>query len=663
MKDPEKKISGWGVLRLLFWAGLLLYGFSRFIPSTAVSDYPVYNAIDNAWSQCLHIAFAGHWQFGRDIVFTYGPWGFLARGYSPPTYLVSVMVWIILTLIFMGAGWRLARQLSANRLVAGLWLAGFMALASVPVGNDFDTRLVAWGVLLLFCHFFAEPGSRSPIQYLLIVSLGWLSLVKFTGLMESALLISVIAVEVVFRRRQFPWIVPLWLASLLFFWVAAGQHLSSIGPFLGDCWRITNGYTEAMMLTTATGANHVLVFILMAALIIALLGVLAWERHRLWGALPVAGSAAILFLAFKLGYVRNDVHEVTAALALVLISLASLVIAWPQRKTIAGAALGLLVVALIFASVVFNGLLAESGLARQLAGTFNYYNLMAPVAAVSTSFLENNYENLQAAERKIVPLPDLEGGTDLYSYDQSVLFAHNLRYQPRPVIQSYSAYTPALAEINAAHLRTAQAAHNILFAIQPLDSHFPALDDGLSWPELLTRYDLKGLADDQGAFLLLTRSLVPRKFSLTPLAKTSVRFGESLALPDAGHGLVWVEIEIKKTLAGTVVNALYKPPVLRLSVKLRDHTQHSYRLVPGMAGGGFLLSPLVADNRAFAALASAGGRDLANAAVESLVIFADTASGSTGCYQDPMAIQFYRLDFPVQPSSIVWPAPPQKIKI
>lgn len=653
-----KNIRWMTVVRGLAVAGMFLYVFSRFVPYSSVDDYPIIDGIENAWAQVLHVAFSRHWQFGQDIVFTYGPWGFLARGYYPPTYPVSVIAWIILSLVFLCAGWRLACHLSDNRLVAGLWLVGFTAAASIPAGDDFNARLVAWGVLLLFLHFFVEEGVFTPIQALLAVSLGWLSLVKFTGLMESVMVVAVIAADNIFRHRRFPWIVPLWVASLVFFWVAAGQHLSSLGPFLCNSWRITSGYTEAMMLTDKTGARDAVCFLLIAVLLCALTGRVAWVRHRFLGALPLAGLGTILFIVFKLGYVRNDRHEIISATALVLISLVCLAVAWPGRKRAAGAASCLLIASTLFASSVFNCWLPGNGLWKQLAGTFSIYNLLAPVAGPYSGYLRSNYEKNLASERKAHPLPPIEGDADLYSYDQTILFAHTLLYQPRPVIQSYSAYTPELAEMNAAHLRTARAASNILFAIQPINDRFPSLEDGRSWPELLTLYDLKGASDDKRTFLLLSRSAAAREFHLTPLQNTSARFGEPVTLPAATNGPVWVEIEIKKSLAGTVVSTLYKPPVLMLTVSLQDHTQRRFRLVPGMAGSGFLLSPLIADTRSFAALASTGRQDLTGLEVVSMTISASTESGSTRCYQSPMAVRFYRLDFPRQDFRMDWPVKP-----
>jgi hypothetical protein len=78
-----------------------------------------------------------------------------------------------------------------------------------------------------------------------------------------------------------------------------------------------------------------------------------------------------------------------------------------------------------------------------------------------------------------------------------------------------------------------------------------------------------------------------------------------------------------------------------------------------MARGGFLLSPVIGDTRAFAALASADGqRDLVGREVMSMTLSADTRSRSTICYQSPMAVRFYRLDFPRQDFKMDWPMKP-----
>ena len=57
------------------------------------------SGLDPSWTQVQTHAFTHAWQFGTDIVFTYGPWGFLATTlYDPATYRLLIGFWLVLAL-------------------------------------------------------------------------------------------------------------------------------------------------------------------------------------------------------------------------------------------------------------------------------------------------------------------------------------------------------------------------------------------------------------------------------------------------------------------------------------------------------------------------------------------------------------------------------------
>jgi hypothetical protein len=227
----NKTANPWKMIRRLIWLPGVFYVLSRFLPCHPVDDYTVWMPTDDAWALCLHAGFAQHLQFGRDIIFTYGPWGLLARDYYPPTFWISMSSWLLLSAVFIWAGWRVARFFTNNCLVAWLWLMAFAAVATIPLGNDFSDRVIAWLVLLLFVHFFVEERAFSPLQAALAFTLAWLGLVKFTGFMEGGFLVAVIGLDTVFRHRRFPWIVPVWLAGFLFFGRWPGSNWICCGHF------------------------------------------------------------------------------------------------------------------------------------------------------------------------------------------------------------------------------------------------------------------------------------------------------------------------------------------------------------------------------------------------------------------------------------------------
>ena len=481
----------------------LLFVFSRFLPTGGLGRYDI---VDDSWIQMLHFAFANRLQFGRDIVFTFGPWGFLYGGYNPATYSISVIVWAVLAAVFWWAAWRVVAHFFKNPLVCWLWMMAFIGLASISPFLNMDVRLTAWPLLLLLLHFSVEERPFTTIQAMLVISLGLLSLIKHSMFTIAVVTVLIIAADNVFRQRRFPWIVLAFAGGLFFFWVLAGQGLTRFGLYLRGASEIVSGYTEAMMWQQPTDKADIVRFWEVAAALCALVGYVVCKRHRFFGLLPLLGLAFILFAAFKYGYVRHDGHEVTATNLLLLAVLLWLPAAWctiwQRSRWLVPAVLLPLIFAALLASLSLKRY-ANSGLFSVLAQQLRVQNLFAP-AKTFREFLEDRQNsfrayNTYAAGFRAGTFPNLDihdnGSADVYPLSHTLALPLGLTCRPRPIFQSYSVYTPRLAEMNAAHLRSDRAADHILFDLWTIDGRFPSQDDSLSWPELLTRYDITGAAD------------------------------------------------------------------------------------------------------------------------------------------------------------------------
>src|SRR6266478_276982 len=499
------------------WLGAttsLVFAFSRFLPSGTRETYGI---IDDSWMQMLHMAFAERLQFGRDIVFTFGPWGFLYGGYHPETYLISVVVWAVLAAVFWWAAWRVVTHFFKNPLVCWLWMTAVIGLASISAFLNMDVRLTAWPLLLLLVHFSVEERPLTVTQAMLVISLALLSLIKHSIFMIAVVTVLIIAADNVFRQRRFPWIVLAFAGGIFFFWVLAGQRLNWFGPFLRGASEIVSGYTEAMMLWQPTDEADILRFREVAIAVCVLVGYVVCKQHRLFGLLPLLGFAFIVFAAFKHGYVRHDIHEIAATNLLLLAALLWLPVAWcivwQRSRWLIPAVLLPLIFATPLASLSFKRY-AGVRLFSALAQTLSVRNMIAPAKRL----LEDRQQSLRsynayvASLRGAFPNLELHGSADVYPLSQAVALGPGVTCRPRPVFQSYAACTPKLAELNAAHLRSDRAADHILFDVWTIDGRYAAQDDSLSWPELLTRYDITGAAD---RYLLMKKSVTHRQYELT----------------------------------------------------------------------------------------------------------------------------------------------------
>jgi hypothetical protein len=260
--------------------------------------------------------------------------------------------------------------------------------------------------------------------------------------------------------------------------------------------------------------------------------------------------------------------------------------------------------------------------------------------------------------RAAFPNLEIHGSADVYPLSQTLALPLGLTCRPRPIFQSYSAYTPKLAEMNAAHLRSDRAADHIFFDVWTTDRRFAAQDDSLSWPELLARYDILGMA---GPYILMQKSVTPRQYDLTPIGETVAKFDEAIEIPSMKDGPIWVRIDIRRSLWGNVVAMVYRPPRVLIRLFTRSGRVHGGRLLPAEARAGFLLSPVVENRQSFFALASTNWlHELAGLEVTSARISTDRGRrvGQVNMppitdqlivasrYQSPpVRVRFYRLDF------------------
>jgi hypothetical protein len=345
--------------------------------------------------------------------------------------------------------------------------------------------------------------------------------------------------------------------------------------------------------------------------------------------------------------VRGDFpHRLTAACAL----LPWLAVALLPEEDASTAKLSIVAAAAAIAPTLFlvSSILVErpdSSLFGLAASRFRAWpgEVQAAVrAAAGRTGLPERSKVALAEIRRADPLPTLSGTVDLYTARVGLALAQDVEYRPRPVFQSYCAFTPRLLRLNADHLVGPSAPETILFTVVDwIDGRMPAMDDSLSWPTILSRYRVDGTA---AGHLLLRRRASPRAIARRPISSFRASFGRPVRIGDRSGSATWAEIEVRPTMLLRAWSLLDRPPILVLTVLLASGQPRSYRLVPGIARAGFLISPVIEEDDEFVRLASGRRATLAPHEVEAISVASSDSNDPSWAYGPEYEVRFFALD-------------------
>lgn len=571
-----------------------------FVPFSPKMPAP---GLDASWALGLNQAVAQGLAFGKEIIFTLGPYSSIyTKMFHPTTSLMmyagslylSISYWVILVLLIKNKPNYLVIMLSIPLL--GMIYSRDSLLFSYP--------------LLISLYYFQCLADKKTIHHtsllictLLFAPLGLLALIKGSLLIlclatlilcSSFFILECINLSLQGGSKQFYKLSIICLcspaAAMSIFWMASGQTLGNLPAYILNTLIISSGFSEAM---STFGNNLEVVLYLFNALLI--LCSLFWQKDTssLRRLFLFSLYFIFLFVSFKTGFTRHYGHAFIAGTSILMASLFLLLIQQSKLNVI-----------LVFLSInswfVINSHYTHISLSTNFKSNYSsaWYGFKRSLE--EPSWLETNFNLSMNFLQTQNPLPTLAGTTDIYSYNQAYLLSSANIWSPRPVFQSYSVFMPSLIEKNKQHLQGKHKPDHIIFNIEPIDKRLPALEDGASWPLILKNYKPSQVSNN---FLILDAKpdiSKPKK----PTALISSRqhqLGEEVFLPP-NKGYLFAKISLKPTLWGKIAAVFYKPSPLMISMILQNGTEKNYRFIASMARSGFLISPLVENTRDFNAL-------------------------------------------------------------
>jgi len=544
--------------------------------------------LDASWQLMLIHAHAAGLQFGKDVIYTWGPWGFLCSGYDMGNVeAVPILIWqtagqlgMALGMVVLTRGLVFWRRIAfAVLMIAWHWLfldtiyfilIGLIVIAGLMRGEAKLVRLVGWTFVLGFL-------AQLKFTYFALASAGVLAAMACWAGRRSWAHVQAIAGGFAF--------------AVCAAWCAAGQNLDNLYPYLRRSVDLASAYGDSMGLDESWtlfiwGAG----FALLSALFIYT----SWRalRERAFAAAACGYLAFSLFAIWKEAFTRADYAplggHVFGLFAYVLILAPVLPgLLFPGRRWhwFDASAIAVLAALASFDRPILDS--CPRIVWERFRGNARALGRLGELPQEWQDWYQRACAGVQLpAVRAAVGT----GTVDVYDFDTSIAFMNGLNLDSRPIFQGFTAYTPSLEGWNLRFYQSGRAPEFLLWNNDQVDNRYPGQDDAMLIAALVGH--LEPLLEEGGYGLFRRSGPIPRKPPERRLLMSrTVRLSEEVVLPPAGDRAIWLRANAVPNNLGRLRSLVYKPAEIDLSTTDDSGRSNVWRLVPRIARDGLILVP------------------------------------------------------------------------
>lgn len=527
-------------------------------------------------------------KFGTDIMFTYGPLGFLYNtepiGYNA---VISLVFYTILALLF---AWLLWHTFSKQKGVRGYCLIALFAMIILS-GTYLCSKDYYISLIVFLAISLAWYEENNPHKYLILTTIVsiLLALIKFnTGIQCMITLVLYVLGKIVIdgRKSLYYFIYP--VAMLVGYMVCFFIHNPSINgiiEYVVTNLEISSGYNSAMSIVpdpkmlfgaVLCGGSYIL-FLLVV-----------FFSHRKTALYLLLFSGA-LFQSFKHGFVRGDAHVYIFFMAFsMIIAVIALFLEYDLIICKFKAVPLKLYISIITIFIMFIvPMYVINASVRDIVDTIpeKYDQIKNQIPAVLS-------QKIAESEEDLLPQPILdEIGNDTVAvlpWELSIGAYNDINMVVMPALQSLMAYTPELDKKNASFFEGDDAPEYIVFALYTIDNRIPLLETPATWNAIYENYDAVML---EGIYLLLQKSDDPYQIKLGEPEVVQASSTAIVNLPQDNMN-TFVRVETDLTLWGKLNKLFYQIPPVDLTLIYSDGSSSTGRVIPEVMENGVILDML-----------------------------------------------------------------------
>ncbi|WP_155266727.1 hypothetical protein [Selenomonas ruminantium] len=589
---------------------LLIYG----VLTLPIFYGRIANGLDPSWSYALNKMIGlENIKFGRDVVFTYGPMGFLcAPEYLNDCFKFAAIIFIMLFVGQMVVFYKCYLNKSNN-------ISLYIALITMFLGNILVSAdiFIQYCILLSLLALWKDINNNfTAIYFTFAVTIAFFYKWSVTIGILASICIFILA-KLYLREFRRLWLFLLPIITSILCYMLYNPSVSDFIRYVYGSWQVAVGFNTAMSVDL-NDAYAAWMFLLILLYSILLLMQLYCRDINNFIAMMLL--APVMFMSYKHGYVRADGHVIHACSEL-LMEFAILILVFnfrdiydgvvKKRKkeiTQAGIIMG------IFLVMFFN---YEMDIKPLDSLRNRIHNIPTAVYTIRESQFKKNVAGLDRIPEEFVK----EIGTSSFtSFPWEISFIEpagemSKQFIPLFGLQAYSIYTSYLDAHTAEWIADKNKPEYIIFKLDTIDGRIPLMEVPATWKVIQDNYHISKY-DKATGYCLLKRDDTLAGVRTGNIRSEEINKNAVIFADDCD------EIRLKANLSkkGQIVKTIWKIPEVKATITYSDGTERTGRVILDNLRNGITVNGMPYD---YDTLYDSINSDGTSAKIKSIILHGD----------------------------------------
>ncbi len=571
--------------------------------------------LDQSWLYALSYADQNHLQFGKDIVFTYGPLYYLCKPthysileYSRFKFFIIVLLYFYMFYFY----WYYLISLIFKGLVTNIYLKIliFFLLIYFAQINFASFIFNLFLVCIIALILVLDNSFQKPFIHLIYIG-SILSVLILTKFSTFPLVISMFGIffcySLFFKHSIYKFII-LGLAFMFFLfliWTLLLQDISNLPAYFKFGFYTSKYYNIAMAREYTEHFTRDIRFCFVLMLILNLSLILtAFLRRNSRHVLFILFSIGYLFIVYKYIFVRCEpIHILLGSTTLIFFTLLNIILFFKIRKTkysLFTFFVFLFCTFCMFLFFVYWPLYKGSNYVIKPAKNIK----KMPLCCINNNYTHKLFrKNIEKSKNRFFNFYKFsdklkaEVGNktiDVFPTELSICYGYGLNYKPRPTLQSYADYSTELDSYTAAYLSD-NSPEYILYSLSSIDGRYPIFDEPKTFRFILNNYTYLSKPNDK--FILLKKNRIHKIDKISIINScTEYNMNSIINIPDIKNKRIFAAIDVQLSIIGKIKNLVFKVKPLYIQFLLKNGTlTKPYRFIFTTANNGVLISEYISD--------------------------------------------------------------------